>query len=104
LCIGAHLLDDFDKLEADVKIDAASGSDTKITGMNIKADAQQNIELNGSANVKIVGGAKVKIQTMVDVGGAIAEALNKSALIMSPGGMTPAPCSIAFPGQVMVKV
>ena len=92
------------KLENDVKIDAGNGADVKITGMNFKVDAQQNVEINGSANVKIVGGAKVKISSLVDVGGAIAEALNKSAMIISPPGVSGGPCSIAFPGQVMVKV
>jgi len=92
------------KLENDINIDAGNGADVKVTGMNFKVDAQQNVEINGSANVKIVGGAKVKISTMVDMGGAIAEALNKSAMIISPPGVSGGPCSIAFPGQIMVKL
>ena len=92
------------KLESDISINAGGGSDISNNSMNYKVNANQNVEIQAGANMKIVGGAKVQIQTLVDIGGAIAEALNKAAMIISPPGVQGGPCSIAFPGQVMVKI
>jgi len=79
-------------------------NDIKSESMNFKVTANANVELIGNAKVNIIGNAKVAIGNLVDIGAAVAAALNKSALIISPGGTAGGPCSIPFGGQVFVKI
>lgn len=71
--------------------------------MNFKVTADANVELIGNAKVTITGNAKVAIGNMIDLGAAVAAVLNKTAVIMSPPGVTGGPCQVPFAGQMFVK-
>lgn len=79
------------------------GGDVSVESTNIKMSANANVEIVGNAKVKITGNAKVEIGNMVDLGAAIGQILNASAMMIAPPGVTGGPVSVAFPGQIMVK-
>lgn len=74
------------------------------TSLNFRVNANNNVDIIGNGRVKIIGNAKVQINNLVDIGAAVAQALNRSALIIAPPGTSGGPCRIAFPGQTFVKV
>jgi len=78
-------------------------NDTKSDSMNFKVNASANVEIIGNAKVKIIGNAKVEIGNLVDLGAAIGDILNKTAMIISPPGTSGGPCTVPFAGQVLVK-
>lgn len=86
--------------QATAKLD---GGDVSIECTNAKINANANVEITGNAKVAITGNAKVEIGNMVDLGAAIGQVLNSTAMMIAPPGVTGGPVSVAFPGQIMVK-